>query len=311
MAPTTSHNETSPPIFQRSPTSQSRGSVGSKSDLLPKSWYSRLAYKWRALVEKIKYLSQPLLFAQDALDSLFESSDDDFFGRSPAKYSQITGVEFDFLLDYKRLLKLEKVFQAQSEKEPQSQKSSQANISSSYLRSISSVPQFASSEKQQYLSASNSEQTKQGDSMANGAIADINSGTLMSLEPVSSGKEQEEGNEDEHAPAAVESGSATVVVVKSPTQRRYSCNLGEKLWEERRKRWLETDLDAQHVKERQAALSLAHINRKLHSTIYTMFVHKAKPLKSGKRINLEDLMNVINAGWTKDAKWDRAAKGLP
>lgn len=90
-------------------------------------------------------------------------------------------------------------------------------------------------------------------------------------------------------------------------------NIGETLWEYRRARWLAVDDDvdvATKVEELAARLSLKHIPKEMYPRIYSNFVEKSKPLKADKRINLEDLINIINAGWTNDEKWERAAKGL-
>lgn len=90
-------------------------------------------------------------------------------------------------------------------------------------------------------------------------------------------------------------------------------NIGEKLWEYRRAKWLtpkdEVDI-AERINELTVALPIKLISKDLYPRVYKNLVEKSKPLKAGKRINLEDLINIINAGWVSEEKWDRAAKGL-
>lgn len=91
-------------------------------------------------------------------------------------------------------------------------------------------------------------------------------------------------------------------------------NVGQMLWAYRRTKWLtlnasEEDIAAK-LEERYAKLSLKHVPKESYAVIYSNFVDKSKPLKADKRINLEDLVEVINAGWISEDKWERAAKGL-
>lgn len=91
-------------------------------------------------------------------------------------------------------------------------------------------------------------------------------------------------------------------------------NPGERLWARRRQRWLTpaegTDVPAK-LEQRAQQLVLKDVSKDLYPRIYKDFVDKGKLLKPGKRINLPDMINIINAGWIAEKKWDRAAKGLP
>lgn len=322
MVPTTSPKETSPSSYPQSPTpSSTRKTISSPRKELKKShwFFRRLASEWHAFVLKLKDLLEPHTSGDEALDSIFESSDDDFIGRSPGKYGQVTQIESQFLLDYKKHRTLEKVYEAHiaKEKNKGGKQFTHQCIEIQPLRSsMLAQPVVQSSPESGFThpftqnaigSPKASESTINGASGtkstvatlgSNGVNSDINGATLASSIDF----------ENER----VSSKTDVVLNFTSPQRRRSTCNLGEKLWEERRNRWLETSLDnAELVSQRQSRLSLAHINSKLHPQIYTMFVEKSKPLKNGARINLEDLVSVINAGWTKDAKWDRAARGLP
>lgn len=90
-------------------------------------------------------------------------------------------------------------------------------------------------------------------------------------------------------------------------------NIGEMLWEYRRRKWLTVDANediAAKISQRAAELSIKHIPRESYPRLYLNFVEKSKPLRANRRINLEDLVEVINAGWISEDKWERAAKGL-
>lgn len=435
---TTSFKETTPSSIQ-SPVSSTKRN-GPISPLSPHKdrdqkkghWFlRRLASEWSSFVTRLKVISEPRSPSEETLDSIFDSSDEDYFGRSPGKFNHVSPIENKFLLDYKKYRTLEKVYQAHKlatlhDPDPDPHSSSGPHLptllpakrsvyscttekslhpsSTKSQRDSGSTSQSQSQNKTQINGQINGEveiqsrgqsnspptkvrlltakmatpstqldisagttideEIKRTGSTTNGAVSDINSGTMESHElpnsaderidpanpDASNSKENDssqidsnlidshnEENEieldqndschnnsdhndlnhndstspnDLNSPNDTNSNSNNLLPL--PRRRRSTCNLGEKLWGERRNRWLETTLSGpEEIKKRQAALSLSHVNAKLHPQIYSMFVEKSKPLKSGTHINLEDLMNVINAGWTKEAKWERAARGLP
>lgn len=329
-----------------------------KRDPKKSHWFlRRLACEWSSFVTRLKDLSEPRSPSEETLDSIFDSSDEDYFGRSQGKYGHVSPIENEFLLDYKKYRTLEKVYEAhklaslhlpvysrtkkssqpshppshtscgsagQSEKqgknpgEIQNLSRSQSNNSTKIRLPLAKMSTASTQLKSACNDASAvsalDEEIKRTGSTTNGAVSDMNSGTLESHElPNSVGEHIEASNASpSNSSPSNDPDSAPNNLFPLPARRRSTCNLGEKLWEERRSRWLETTLSGpEEIKNRQAALSLSHVNAKLHPQIYTMFVEKSKPLKSGTRINLEDLVGVINAGWTKEAKWERAARGLP
>lgn len=87
-------------------------------------------------------------------------------------------------------------------------------------------------------------------------------------------------------------------------------NIGASLWEYRRAKWTHCT-DPDKVARRRKETSLANVPRDVYAKIYTQLVDKGRALKSNKHLNLQDAVNVINAGWVAEEKWDRAAKGLP
>ena len=85
-------------------------------------------------------------------------------------------------------------------------------------------------------------------------------------------------------------------------------NIGTALWEYRRKRWLR-ELDPTRKRD-LARTSIEHIPKDSYVKIYTNLVDKGRSLKEDKRLNLGDLVKIIDAGWVAEEKWERAAKGL-
>lgn len=86
--------------------------------------------------------------------------------------------------------------------------------------------------------------------------------------------------------------------------------VGNVLWQYRRKKWLYC-AHPEKVEERIKDLSIEYIPRESYIKVYNNLVDKGRTLKPGKRMNLADLVEVINVGWVAEEKWDRAAKGLP
>lgn len=88
---------------------------------------------------------------------------------------------------------------------------------------------------------------------------------------------------------------------------------GETLWEQRRAQWLtpSSDMDTEEKRDaRIAQSSLKHISKSLYTRIYRDFMEKCKPLKKGRAINLEDFIAIIDAGWTDQLRFERAASKL-
>ena len=92
-------------------------------------------------------------------------------------------------------------------------------------------------------------------------------------------------------------------------ERGSQINLGEMLWEYRRSKWLITNPEGElRAEEHLRQLSIAHIPKNSYVRIYNNLVDKGRLLKDDKRINLSDLIKVINAGWIAEERWDRAER---
>ncbi|CAI5756614.1 unnamed protein product [Candida verbasci] len=89
-------------------------------------------------------------------------------------------------------------------------------------------------------------------------------------------------------------------------------NVGNLLWEIRRKNWLKPNKSPEEVNERiRSGLITEYMPKDSYLKIYNYLIEKNKILKSDKHINLLDMMKIINYGWIAEDKWERAAKGLP
>lgn len=83
-------------------------------------------------------------------------------------------------------------------------------------------------------------------------------------------------------------------------------NVGDILWEYRRSRWTCGKKSKQATVNR---LLFDQIPKESYVKVYNALVDKGRPLKNDRRINLYDLMKVVNSGWAAEEKWERAAKG--
>lgn len=85
-------------------------------------------------------------------------------------------------------------------------------------------------------------------------------------------------------------------------------NIGEVLWQIRRNKWLDqSKLRENKVQKRFEQNSIKHLPKESYGKIYNNFVDKNKPLKDGKRINLNDMIDVINTGWIADDTYKNAS----
>lgn len=88
------------------------------------------------------------------------------------------------------------------------------------------------------------------------------------------------------------------------------CDFGPCLWETRRREWLKCD-DLQKALARSSHNVLSGMPKEKYVGIYKALVDLRRTLKKENAINLGELAAVINAGWTANERWDRAARGLP
>ena len=108
-----------------------------------------------------------------------------------------------------------------------------------------------------------------------------------------------------------DTNSRTTSATRVPQQQlNNSINVGSTLWDYRRQKWLQPKYSTKRIKERIAKSSISHIPKESFPKIYENLVDKNKALKSNKKLNLADLIKIINAGWIAEERWERAARGL-
>lgn len=84
---------------------------------------------------------------------------------------------------------------------------------------------------------------------------------------------------------------------------------GDELWERRRALWLQPSKSQSDNNVLQARREVfATIPQMYHTRIFKKLVMDNKPLR--EPMNLQDAIQIINAGWIETRKWENAAKGL-
>ena len=85
----------------------------------------------------------------------------------------------------------------------------------------------------------------------------------------------------------------------------------EKIWKRRRQLWTQpTDQEGSVNGDGATRREIFRaIPEGYYARVYKKLVVDDKPLR--EPLNLEDALQVINAGWTETRKWANAAKGMP
>ncbi|QLL33282.1 hypothetical protein HG536_0E01930 [Torulaspora globosa] len=97
--------------------------------------------------------------------------------------------------------------------------------------------------------------------------------------------------------------------VKLRNESREPFCRGPELWERRRALWLRPAASQAEETAQQSRRELfATIPQAYHTRIFKKLVMDNKPLR--EPMNLQDAIQIINAGWIETRKWENAAKGL-
>lgn len=85
---------------------------------------------------------------------------------------------------------------------------------------------------------------------------------------------------------------------------------GNEIWERRRALWVQptASKDSYAADCRRHREIYSSIPQAYHTRIYKKLVMDDKPLR--EPMNLQDALQIINAGWVETKKWENAAKGL-
>lgn len=97
--------------------------------------------------------------------------------------------------------------------------------------------------------------------------------------------------------------------VKLRSESREPFCRGPEVWERRRALWLRPSTSEVDGTTQQSRRELfATIPQAYYTRIYKKLVMDNKPLR--EPMNLQDAIQIINAGWIETRKWENAAKGL-
>lgn len=84
---------------------------------------------------------------------------------------------------------------------------------------------------------------------------------------------------------------------------------GDEIWEHRRALWLKPTVSRTKIQESEERREVfAKIPQNYYTRIYKRLVMDNKPLR--EPMNLQDAIQIINAGWIETRKWEDAANGL-
>lgn len=270
-----------------------------------------LSIQWNLLRLRLRSLSDDVFTSDEVVDELFASDDpDDLIDRLHKSHRGYTSNEENFLEEFKKHKSLEKMHE-NHERQMQSA-----------LRETTLIGTTASSD------------TQQGGNLSLEAVIRQFSETRSSSNTPSNNVHMRDGSLEDETPEPIsfqdvdvcqlrevfdsqakqtESSDNVTDTSKSTlhTNPDTKVNIGEELWEYRRSKWLaKTAEDELRGQQRLKDLSISHISKDSYVRIYNNLVDKGKLLRSDRRINLRDLITIINAGWIAEERWERAAKGL-
>lgn len=258
--------------------------------------FKKVSINWNLLCLKLKTISEEVFTTDEFVEDLFDDSEsDDTIERISKAYRGFSPAEERFLQEFQKYQNLDKMYEAHqrelSHQETSDVKSSSTNYSDSQSKNITLEDII----RQNTMTEKTDELDDEIDFQKFDAVK-------IRKEYENYIKKANEFNENSTA-----SSKSTLNSDKKIP------NIGESIWEFRRKKWLYSPNHHNtltKVKLRLKTLSIHHIPKESYARIYSNFVDKSKPLKSDKKINLRDLIEIINAGWIAEERWQRAAKGL-
>ncbi|ODV79763.1 uncharacterized protein CANTADRAFT_31921, partial [Suhomyces tanzawaensis NRRL Y-17324] len=245
----------------------------------------RVSSEWNLLVHRIKSISKDVFTTDELVEELFVDLDSDEASMERILKSSnraLNPAEESFLQEYKKFKNLDKMVQHHQNHQSAEVRSSSTAVSDTKTRStlLDIIRQ----------TTSNSETVHSEDEDHDNEIS------YHDLDLCKLRQELELHQNSESTEAST---------LKSSNE-----NLGTTLWEYRRRKWLQNS-DPEKVQQKLSQLSIEHIPKESYHKIYSFLIDKGRSLKNDKKINLLDLINIINAGWIAEEKWDRAARGLP
>ncbi|KAK6461801.1 hypothetical protein DFJ63DRAFT_336569 [Scheffersomyces coipomensis] len=280
------------------PTSSSNNnSSGSKV-----SFFKKISSEWNFLLLRLRSISEEVFTSDELIDDLFtEVDEEDHFDRLMRSSKGYTSMEETFLQEFKKFKSLDKMVEYHQQQQQGQNQSSPSNDVKSSTTLISDSQTKLNYTLQDFIRQSFTPDQEEADQDLSDNDEDIlddmdyNDITYQDLDLYKLKQELE-------------------IQKKSLINNNPSVNIGVTLWEFRRSKWLHnanTPAIQEKLKSRLTQTSISNIPRDSYVKIYNYLIDKNRVLKNNKRINLSDLIKIINIGWIAEEKWERAAKGLP
>lgn len=316
----------------------SKSSLSSQSSKLSKvnNFFKKAGSEWNLLIARVKSLGEEVFTEDQVISEIFVESDTDYILEKLDKLSKGYSVnEERFLSQYQKFKSLDKMYEnCQHNQAGNGSAGGSANgngngngNNSEDIKSSSTV--FSDTHNRVSLKdvirQTNSSSSTPGLN-EEGKSCGIDTDVLEDIADVEDDDELDEdaSNDVTDKEATFTYHELDVVRLKeqfdSDSQRNSNTgsgdnevpepetNIGQILWEYRRSLWLKSPKGATVT---GGSLFFDQVPQESYVKIYNNLVEKGRALKPDRRINLHDLIRVINAGWESEEKWDRAAKGLP
>lgn len=300
------------------------------------SWLKKISSEWNLLLLKLKAISEDVLSSEDIVDEFFIESDQDIdnFNRLVKNYKGYNSTEERFLKDYKKFKNLDDMAAAYTSNNDA--KSSSTMVSDKLQSTIQDIIRKQQQLQQLQVQAQQPQLQQPSALLQQLSQQETRFGSIDSRteEPTREEGYEDDDEEDEFTSEEEYNGisyhdldfcqlrkefenynsnnASSCTDTESKETLFSESNIGSTLWEYRRLKWLTPNSNkTDKLSQRIAETSIAHVPQDCYVKLYSQLIEHSKVLKPGKRINLNDVMKIINAGWIAEEKWDRAAKGLP
>ncbi|KAG7665355.1 uncharacterized protein J8A68_001043 [[Candida] subhashii] len=328
--PNTLQQQQPPQLNRRTPTQQQTNSsvpvppskskqqlVSSPSKKKKKiGFFKKISIEWNLLLLKLKSISEDVLSSDDIIEEFFIDSDPDTdFDNLVRSHKGYNSTEERFLKDYKKFKNLDNMAAAYTSSNDV--RSSATMVSDRLQYTLQDIirqqqqhhlmqhePKFDSidTRTEEPTREEGYEDDEEEDEID--SAVEYNEISFRDLDVCQLRKEFENYNTNNNS-ASSDTDSKSTLFNES--------NIGSTLWEYRRKKWLSPNPNSppNKLEQRLIETSIQHVPKDCYVKLYSCLIEKNKELKHNKRINLSDVVKIINAGWIAEEKWERAARGLP
>lgn len=268
------------------------------------SFVSKFTSSCEHLLSKIRTISEEVFTTDDLVKDFFIDSDEDSddlttLERITKANKGYTTAEEKFVVEYSKTKSLEKMYEQ-----------AQMKIQSQASGSISppAVPPKVGDQLQDVIRSAHSTNNSTNNNNNNSIINNI--GNNVTLSASDSSLATFSFHDIDVCEMRKELETNVELTSNDATLTEKSINIGDTLWNYRRGKWLVTSKTKEEIDNRVSSHLIKELPVDSHTKIYSTLVNKGKSLKKDKRLNLQDLVVIIDAGWVAEEKWERAANGL-